>query len=225
MEHERYVFNSVPNFLIFFSPPEGKSASVWDHFTHTFPERVADRTNGDVACDSYNRIEEDVALLKNLGVDYYRFSIAWSRILPNGFPNKINKAGVDFYNRLIDALIDADIIPMATIYHWDLPQSLQELGGWANPHVEEWFAKYADVVFDKFGDRVKHWITINEPKQICEFGYGLGEFAPGVNSDGLGSYLCAKNLLKAHARAYHLYKNNYYDQQKGTGYFWFMVIY
>ncbi|KAF2903160.1 hypothetical protein ILUMI_03030 [Ignelater luminosus] len=194
---------------------DGKGENIWDRMTHANPEKIDDRSTGDIACDAYHKTKEDIALMKDLGLQFYRFSISWSRILPTGFPNKINQAGIDYYNDLINQLLANNIIPMVTVYHWDLPQPLQDLGGFANPEIINWLKDYAKVVFDHFGDRVKTWITINEPKQICEFGYGTGMFAPGLQAGGIGNYLCTHNLLKAHAHIYHMYDKIYRRNQKG----------
>ncbi|KAB0804172.1 hypothetical protein PPYR_01142 [Photinus pyralis] len=194
---------------------DGKGESIWDRMTHNMTFKIRDGSNGDVACDSYNQIKEDVDMVRKLRVQFYRFSIAWTRILPNGFPNKINKAGVRYYNRLINRLLKKGITPIATIYHWDLPQALQDLGGWANPLVQYWFEGYAKVLFENFGDRIKMWVTVNEPQQICSFTYSTGVYAPGIVSDGIGTYICYHNLLKAHARVYHLYNSTFRQSQKG----------
>ncbi|KAF2898478.1 hypothetical protein ILUMI_07698 [Ignelater luminosus] len=193
---------------------DGKGENIWDRFTHDHPEKIADGSNGDIAADSYHKLDEDIRLLKNLGVDFYRFSLSWARILPNGFPNKINQAGIDYYNELIDKLLENNIMPMITMYHWELPQKLHLLGGFTNPLIADWFEAYAKIVFQHFGDRVKFWSTFNEPRIMCSFGYGLGTFAPGIESSGVGDYLCAHNLLKAHARVYHMYKKQF-KYQKG----------
>lgn len=184
--------------------------------SHSTPEKIDDRSNGDIACDAYHKTKEDVALMKDLGLQFYRFSISWTRVLPTGFPNNINQAGINYYNELINELLANGITPIVTIYHWDLPQSLQDLGGFANPEIIHWMEDYAKVLFDHFGDRVRTWITINEPKQICEFGYGTGVFAPGVQAAGIGNYMCTHNLLKAHAHIYHLYDKIYRPRQKGN---------
>lgn len=154
-------------------------------------------------------------MIKYLQVDFYRFSISWPRLLPNGFANKISQDGLNYYNNLINELIKNNIEPVVTIYHWDLPQNLQDLGGWTNPLICEWFEDYARVCFTKFGDRVKTWITINEPKQIGLFGYGLGRFAPGLKMHGVGEYLSAKYIVLAHAKAYRLYDKEFRSKQKG----------
>ncbi|XP_031330585.1 myrosinase 1-like, partial [Photinus pyralis] len=194
---------------------DGKGENMWDRFTHAHPENISDQSNGDIACDSYHRIKEDVEMIKAVGFHHYRFSVSWSRILPNGFANVVNMKGVEYYNRLIDELIANGITPIITIYHFDLPEVLQELGGWTNGLIVDWFEDYARVVYRSFGDRVKLWITINEPKQICHYGYGDGMLAPFLKSSGIGEYICARNVLLAHAKAYHLYKNEFESIQKG----------
>ncbi|XP_049879412.1 myrosinase 1-like isoform X1 [Pectinophora gossypiella] len=194
----------------------GKSENVWDHLSHTRPEMIADWTNGDVACDSYNRYHEDVEELSYLGVDFYRFSFSWSRILPSGRNDEINPDGIRYYNELLDALIEKNIEPLVTLFHWDLPQSLQELGGWANPKMVDFFRDYAEVCFREFGDKIKSWITINEPYEICEDAYGDEKKAPALDSHGVGNYLCSDTLLKAHAEVFHLYNDTYRPTQKGS---------
>ncbi|KAF2886265.1 hypothetical protein ILUMI_19908 [Ignelater luminosus] len=193
----------------------GKGENIWDRYTHTHPELILNRTNGDIACNSYHRYEEDVALIKKLGVQFYRFSLSWTRILPIGFSSKINPDGIRYYNNLINLLMKNDIIPIITIFHWDTPQHLEELGGFTNALMANWFEDYARVVFENFGDRVKVWITFNEPKEICLKGYGGDEKAPGYNLSGTADYICAHNLMKAHARAYHLYDKQFRSKQNG----------
>lgn len=155
-------------------------------------------------------------MLKDLGVDFYRLSLAWSRILPNGFGNKINQKGIDFYNNLINALLENNIQPMVTLYHWDLPQPLQDIGGFMNPKIVDLFTEYAKVAFENFGDRVKTWFTFNEPRIICSLGVGDVLMAPALNLSGTGDYLCAHNLLKAHASVYHMYDKDFRPTQKGN---------
>lgn len=184
--------------------------------THANPCVTDDCENGDVANDSYNQYERDVEMMRELGLDMYRFSLSWSRLLPTSFPDKINQAGVDYYNNLINEMLKYNIKPMVTLYHWDLPQKLQEMGGWANPHMVDWFSDYARVAFELFGDRVKHWITMNEPREVCYQGYGIDTKAPQLNISGYAEYLCAKNLLVSHARAYHIYDQEYRPTQQGT---------
>lgn len=194
----------------------GKAENIWDHMTHTDPSLIADRTNGDVAGDSYHQYQRDVEMMRELGLDYYRFSLSWSRILPNSFPDKINEAGVAYYNNLINEMLKYNIEPMITLYHWDLPQKLQELGGWTNPHIVDWYADYARVAFELFGDRVKNWITMNEPREICYQGYGVDTMAPRLNMNGVAEYMCAKNLLMAHAKAYHIYDDEFRSRNSGN---------
>lgn len=194
---------------------DGKGESIWDRFTHQFPERISDASTADIACNSYHKYKEDVQLIKSLGVDFYRFSISWTRILPTGYLNKINNAGIQYYNNLINELIANGIDPVITIYHWDLPQSLQELGGWPNSELAIHYVNFARIAFENFGDRVKTWITFNEPKQICKLGYGDGSLAPGYKSSGIGDYKCIYTILKAHAEAYHLYHNEFNTDKQG----------
>ncbi|KAL4712790.1 hypothetical protein ACJJTC_011860 [Scirpophaga incertulas] len=194
----------------------GKVESVWDYYIHKNPETIKDFSNGDVAADSYNQYKRDVEMIRELGLDFYRFSISWPRLLPTSFPDKINEAGVQYYNNLIDELLKYNIQPMVTLFHWDLPQKLQEMGGWVNPHIVDWFTDYVRVVFDNFGDRVKYWITINEPMSICHYAYGEALVAPAVHSPGIAEYICSKNLLLAHAKAFHLYDKVYRPTQNGN---------
>lgn len=204
---------------------DGKSMSIWDHFAHTKPNMIFDHSNLDVAADSYHKFREDIAALKAVGMQMYRLSIAWSRILPTGYPNKINEAGVQYYKTLIKELKANNIEPLVTLYHWDLPQVLeQKFGGWLNETVAQLFADYARICFKLFGDDVKWWVTINEPKQVCLAGYDLGSFAPGRVSHGVGGYICAKNNLLAHAKAYHIYDKEFRKTQGGKYLFIFTHI-
>ncbi|XP_059050571.1 myrosinase 1-like [Achroia grisella] len=192
-----------------------KSPSIWDTFCQK-PGAIMDGTNGEDTCKSYEYYKRDIEMIKFLGVSVYRFSISWPRLLPDGFANKISKEGTEYYNNLINGLIENGIEPVATMYHWDLPQKLQDLGGWANPDIAVWFEDYARVLYELFGDRVKTWITLNEPKQFAVFGYGMSRFAPALNMGGIAEYLVAKNLLLAHARAWHLYDKEFRSTQKGV---------
>ncbi|KAL4712864.1 hypothetical protein ACJJTC_011934 [Scirpophaga incertulas] len=195
---------------------EGKSENIWDYLTHNNPCIVRDCSNGDIANDSYNQYKRDVEMMRELGLDFYRFSLSWTRILPTSFPDKINEAGIQYYNNLIDEMLKYNIEPMVTLYHWDLPQKLQEMGGWTNPHVVDWFADYARIAFEHFGDRVKYWITMNEPREVCYQGYGAATMAPAISISGFAEYLCAKNLLVAHAKAYHIYDKEFRQKYGGV---------
>ena len=157
---------------------DGRAASIWDTFTHQ-PGRVVDGGTGDVACDHYHRWERDVAMMRDLGVGAYRFSVAWTRVQPTG-SGPANQAGVAFYDRLVDALLAQDIDPVVTLFHWDLPQSLQDAGGWANRDTAARFGEYAELVGAALGDRVKLWVTLNEPFVHFSLGHVLGVHAPGL---------------------------------------------
>ncbi|XP_054261940.1 myrosinase 1 [Macrosteles quadrilineatus] len=193
---------------------DDKGENIWDYMTHTQPDSVKNKDNGDIACDSYHKYKEDVQLIKDIGFAHYRFSISWSRVLPTGHDNVVSKAGLAYYHNLIDELKSNEIEPMVTLYHWDLPQSLQELGGWTNPLMADYFEAYARVMFKEFGDKVKWWITINEPLEVIK-GYGRALYAPMLNQHGVADYLAAHTLLRAHAKAYHVYNSTFRAQQRG----------
>ncbi|MFG1919949.1 GH1 family beta-glucosidase [Micromonospora sp. NPDC048898] len=159
------------------STADGRGPSIWDTFAHS-PGRISDGSSGAVACDHYHRHTEDVALLAGLGVSAYRFSIAWPRVRPTG-TGPANPAGLDFYDRLVDELLAAGVDPVATLYHWDLPQPLEDVGGWLHRDTAARFAEYADLTAARLGDRVRLWITLNEPFIHMSLGYGMGEHAPG----------------------------------------------
>lgn len=194
---------------------DGKGESIWDRGTHDHANLVADHSNGDIACDSYHKYKEDVQLLKDLGVDFYRFSISWPRILPTGKNDQINQLGIDYYNNLIDELIANSITPYVTMFHWDLPQALENEGGWLNRSTADHFANYARVLFENFGDRVKYWMTLNEIMSFCEYGYGTGSFAPYISSPGVGDYQCTHVALLAHGKTFRLYDNEFRATQNG----------
>jgi len=184
---------------------EGKGESIWDRFSHT-PGRIEDGTNGDVACDHYHRWREDISLMKSLGVEAYRFSVSWPRILPRG-RGEVNQAGLDFYSRLVDGLLEAGISPFLTLYHWDLPQALQDEGGWRARATAEAFAQYADVVSRNLGDRVKHWITHNEPAVVGFEGHLTGRHAPGIQ-DAYAALRAVHHLLLSHGWAVAVIRGN-----------------
>nr|AEE61395.1 unknown [Dendroctonus ponderosae] len=195
----------------------GKGEQVWDWFMHTYPEKIENGANGDVACDSYHKWEEDVQLLKDLGVNHYRLSISWARILPDGLANNytINQEGVQYYRKLFEALLENGITPYVTMYHWDLPIPLQELGGWLNPIIADHFANYARICYQLYGDIIKNWITLNEPHTYCVLGYGSGYHAPGYVLPATGIYQCAYTSVLAHAKAYHIYNDEFRADQQG----------
>ncbi|ETO70016.1 hypothetical protein F444_13472 [Phytophthora nicotianae P1976] len=195
---------------------DGRGDSIWDAFSRT-PGKVANGETGEKAVDHYHRYKEDVQLMKNMGLKAYRFSIAWPRIIPAGI-GKVNEEGVEFYNNLINELLARDITPLVTLYHWDLPLALQtEYDGWlGGKFVQNTFAQYARVCFQRFGDRVKNWITLNEPWCSAILGYGSGVHAPGrKNKPQTEAYLAAHNLLLAHARTVEVYRNEFQAVQKG----------
>ena len=177
---------------------DGRGRSIWD----TFCERagtIADNSSGAVACDHYHRWESDLDLMRSLGIGSYRFSVAWPRVLPQG-RGRVNRRGLDFYDRLVDGLLDRGISPLTTLYHWDLPQALQDRGGWENRDSADWFSDYATVVFAALGDRVPRWLTINEAKIIAQQGYQYGRMAPG-KSDMWASGRVIHHLNLAHGQA------------------------
>ncbi len=181
------------------SSADGKGPSIWDTFAQT-PGNVADRTTGDIACDHYHRYPEDVELMANLGLGAYRFSVAWSRVLPSG-TGAVNTRGLDFYDRLVDQLCAREIEPFATLYHWDLPAALEERGGWVNRESAEWFAEYSAVVVNKLKDRVRFWTTLNEPLATTAMGYLYGQHAPGKKGRLIKFLKASHNLLRAHGLA------------------------
>jgi beta-glucosidase len=175
----------------------GRGPSIWDTFTAE-PGRIADGSTGAVACDHYHRYAEDVALMARLGTRDYRLSLSWSRIMPDG--RTVNEAGLAFYDRLLDELLAHEIAPMVTLYHWDLPQALEDDGGWLNRETVDRFAEYAAVVGERFVDRVAHWVPVNEPNVASLVGYGLGLHAPG-RTLMFDSLWASHHLLLAHGRA------------------------
>jgi beta-glucosidase len=191
---------------------DGKGESIWDRFSHT-PGKIENGDTGDVTCDHYHRWREDVALMKEIGLQAYRFSIAWPRLLPEG-RGRVNQPGLDFYDRLVDGLLEAGIEPFVTLYHWDLPQALQDQGGWPTRTTAEAFVEYADLASRTLGDRVTYWMTLNEPFVSAIVGYLEGRHAPG-HSDLDETLAAAHHLLLAHGWAVPVIRRNNPDAQVG----------
>ncbi|KAJ4969264.1 hypothetical protein NE237_015965 [Protea cynaroides] len=203
---------------------DGRTPSVWDTFAHS--GRVLDKSNGDIACDQYHKYKEDVKLMVDTGLEAYRFSISWPRLIPNG-RGLVNPKGLQYYNSLINELLDNGIQPHVTLFHYDLPQALEdEYQGWLSPKIVKDFTAYADVCFKEFGDRVSHWTTLNEPNVLTLGAYDIGFFPPGRCSSPFGfnctegnstvePYIAAHNILLAHASVARLYKKKYLAKQKG----------
>ncbi|HEY6641238.1 GH1 family beta-glucosidase [Povalibacter sp.] len=182
---------------------DGAGASVWHRFSHT-PGRVVANETGDIACDHYRRWESDIDLMQRLGLQAYRFSIAWARILPEGI-GRVNPLGLGFYERLIDRLLAKGIQPTATLFHWDLPAALDDRGGWLNRDSADWFAEYADIVYRRFDDRIKLWATLNEPWVVSDNGYLHGTAAPG-HRNIFEAPIATHNLMRAHGAAVQAYR-------------------
>uniref|UniRef100_A0A3Q3M0M5 Uncharacterized protein n=1 Tax=Mastacembelus armatus TaxID=205130 RepID=A0A3Q3M0M5_9TELE len=187
---------------------DGKGETIWDHFGHeglAFANQTAD-----LACDSYHKVDYDVYLLRGLHVDTYQFSISWARVFPSGHRGSQSEKGALYYDKLLDALIDSGIQPVVTLHHWDLPQELQDFGGWTNTSIVEAFKDYADFCFSRFGDKVKTWNTFSSPWVVSHAGYGTGEHPPGIKD-----YVATHNMLKSHAEAWHVYNDRYRMKQGG----------
>ncbi len=182
---------------------DGAGPSIWQRFVHT-PGLTHNGDTGDVACDHYRRYAEDVALMKSLGMQAYRFSLSWSRILPAG-KGAVNRAGLDFYERLVDTLLAHEIQPIITLYHWDLPVALDDQGGWLNRDIASWFADYATVVFRRLDDRVHRWATLNEPWVVSDGGYLHGALAPG-HKNRYEAPIASHNLMRSHGAAVQAYR-------------------
>jgi len=178
---------------------DGRGPSVWDMFCRQDKAIFSNHT-GDVACDHYHRFEDDIALMKQIGLQAYRLSISWSRLLPAG-TGLINDRGFEFYDRLIDGLLDAGITPFVTLYHWDMPYELYCRGGWLNPSISQWFADYTTLVAQRYGDRVKHWMTLNEPQCYLTLGHQMGVHAPGLKLGWHDVLRCVHHSLISHGRA------------------------
>jgi beta-glucosidase len=176
---------------------DGRGASIWDTFCGN--GRCA-QASPNIACDHINRYQEDIQLLKAIGVNSYRFSVSWPRVLPNG-TGSVNPEGLDFYDRLVDALLEAGIIPHLTLFHWDYPQALQDRNGWMNPDSSNWFADYTEVIVNQLGDRVDHWYTLNEPACFTSLGLYENEHAPGLSLSFKEVLLATKHTMLAHGKA------------------------
>ncbi|KAL5842581.1 hypothetical protein ACOSQ3_013184 [Xanthoceras sorbifolium] len=205
---------------------EGKGLSNWDVFSHQ-PGKIIDGSNGDVAVDHYHRYQEDISLMESLGVNSYRFSISWSRILPKGRFGDVNVAGINYYNKLIDALLLKGIQPFVTLTHFDSPQEIEDrYGAWLNPKSQEDFGYFADICFKSFGDRVKYWITFNEPNLQVILSYRTGAYPPSHCSKQFGNcskgdsekepFMAAHNIILSHATAVHIYRTKYQKDQGGS---------
>ncbi|KAL9994450.1 putative beta-glucosidase [Helianthus debilis subsp. tardiflorus] len=204
---------------------DGRGSATWDKFAHTFG-KISDFSNADVAVNQYHLYEDDIRLMKEMGMDAYRFSISWPRIFPNG-SGQINQAGIDHYNALINSLLAHNIEPYVTLYHWDLPQALEDkYKGWLDTRIINDFANYAETCFEKFGDRVKNWMTFNEPHTFTVQGYDVGLQAPGrcsillklfcrAGNSATEPYIVGHNVLLSHAAAFDIYKRKYKAKQNG----------
>ena len=195
---------------------DGKAPSIWDAFCRE-PGRVFDGHNGDVACDHYHRYKEDVELMQEIGLKAYRFSISWPRILPEG-TGKVNQKGIEFYSGLIDALLAAGITPYITLYHWDYPLALYNKGGWLNPDSPLWFEEYTTVIAQHFGDRVQHFMTLNEPQIFMGLGYETIEHAPGIKMSRADVLRMNHNVLLSHGRAVRVLRNHVPDCKIGVAF-------
>jgi beta-glucosidase len=185
------------------SMADGAGASIWDRFAHT-PGLIANGDTGDVACDQYRLYRQDVALMRELGLKAYRFSVSWSRVLPQG-RGPVNPAGLDYYDRLVDTLLENGIEPLVTLYHWDLPAALDDRGGWLNPEIADWFADYGSLMYRKLDGRVKTWATLNEPWVVTDGGYLHGALAPG-HKNRFEAPIASHNLMRAHGSAVKAYR-------------------
>ncbi|KAJ9158759.1 hypothetical protein P3X46_024313 [Hevea brasiliensis] len=207
---------------------KGRGPSVWDIFTHESPERIKDHSNGDVAVDFYNRYKEDIQNVKAMGFDAFRLSISWPRVIPSGRRREgVNEEGIEFYNDVIDEIKNNGLKPFVTLFHWDTPQGLEDkYGGFLSSNIVNDFRDYADLLFDKFGDRVKHWMTFNEPWALSGFAYDDGVFAPGrcsswvnrqcrAGNSATEPYIVAHHLLLSHAAAVQVYREKYQTTQDG----------
>ena len=191
---------------------DGRGQSIWDTFCKV-PGKVVNFDNGDMACDHYHRYKEDLDLMKWMGVKAYRFSVAWPRVIPDGV-GRVNEMGLDFYDRLIDSLLEREIAPWLTMYHWDLPEALQLRGGWNNREIVEWFGEYSEVLTSRFGDRVKNWMTLKEPLCSAWLGHLYGDMAPGIK-DLQTALNVSHNLLMSHGLACQVIRSNVSEANVG----------
>nr|WPM03615.1 myrosinase 1 [Phyllotreta armoraciae] len=188
---------------------DGKGQSTWDEFTHRIPSPITNNDTGDVACDHYKRYKEDIKMAANLGLQAYRFSISWPRVLPSGYADTINQKGLQFYKNLVDEIVKYGMVPVCTLFHWDFPLKLYEEGiDWRNEKVIDIFVAYSRLMIQNL-PKVGYWSTINEPRVHCLRSYGDGKHAPGVVNSGVSDYQCSYIILKAHAKAYHMYKQEF----------------
>ncbi|XP_050203531.1 beta-glucosidase 24-like [Mercurialis annua] len=205
-----------------------RGPSMWDTFSHNYPERIADGSNGDVANDFYNHHKHDIQLMGDMGLNSFRFSISWSRVIPSGrIKEGVNEKGIQFYNRVINQTIAQGLEPFVTIFHWDVPQPLVDsYGGFLSRAIVEDYKDFAELCFQKFGDRVKYWITLNEPWSFSSYGYDTGTMAPGrcsswmnkackAGNSGTEPYIVNHNLILAHATAVRLYREKFQAKQNG----------
>lgn len=195
------------------APESGKGKNIWDEFSH-IPGKTKDGYTPDIACDHFHRYKEDVQIMKQMGIQAYRFSIDWSRVIPDGV-GKVNEKGLQFYSDLIDELLENNIEPYVTLYHWELPVTLHHKGGWFNDEIVEWFGNYAALIARTFGNRVKHFFTINEPQCFIGLGYLQGVHAPGYKCSVADTLRMSHNVLKAHGRAVQRIREYAPDAQVG----------
>uniref|UniRef100_A0A3Q3L4L9 Cytosolic beta-glucosidase n=1 Tax=Mastacembelus armatus TaxID=205130 RepID=A0A3Q3L4L9_9TELE len=195
---------------------DGKGLSIWDVFSHK-NGKIQQNETGDSSCEGYYKVKDDISLMKELKLNHYRFSISWPRLIPTGIKSEhINEKGIQYYDQLIDHLLENKITPIVTLYHWDLPQVLQEkYGGWQNISMVNYFNEFANLCFEKFGNRIKYWITFNNPWSVAVEGYETGDHAPGLKLKGTGAYRAAHHIIKAHAKVWHTYDTQWRGKQKG----------
>lgn len=188
---------------------DGKGESIWDNCVHENEKHFSDVGNGDITCDSYHKLDEDIEAIKRMGLSHYRFSLSWTRFFPDGKTSNNDTNAVSYYDNLIDRLLKEGIEPMVTLFHWDTPMTFQkEFDGWTSPDMIPHFLKFAETAFQRYNSKVKFWFTFNEPFSYCINGADIGIMAPGTHFQG---YNCSHHQLLAHAQAYHLYKNKFQD--------------